>query len=66
MASNRSGTGASAAAIVAALFLPPLGVFLQRGLTRDVWIAAALTMLFFIPGVIFALVSILRPRAATA
>lgn len=59
--------GVSAAAIVAALFLPPLGVFLDQGLTRSFWISAVLTVLFFVPGVIFALVTILRgPSRAPA
>jgi len=64
MASNRSGI--SAAAIVAALFLPPLGVFLDRGITPAFWIVTALTLLFFVPGVIFALVTILKPKARLA
>ena len=59
MASKRSGAGA--AAIVAALLLPPLGVFLDRGMVPAFWIAAVLTMLFFVPGAIFALAMILGP-----
>jgi uncharacterized membrane protein YqaE (UPF0057 family) len=64
MASNRSGNGS--AAIVAALFLPPLGVFLDRGITPAFWIATVLTILFFVPGVIFALVTILKPNTRLA
>lgn len=52
-----------AAAIVAALLLPPLGVFLIHGLGPAFWIAVALTCLGFIPGVVFALVMLFRPRA---
>ena len=47
--------------IVAAILLPPLGVFLARGLGKAFWIAAALTVLGWLPGVIFALVTVLRP-----
>jgi uncharacterized membrane protein YqaE (UPF0057 family) len=66
MASKPNRPGSSAAAIVAALFLPPLGVFLDSGITRAFWICTILTLLFFVPGVIFAFVTILRPRAALA
>lgn len=46
-------------AIIAALFVPPLGVFLVRGLGRDFWIATGLTLLFFVPGMIFALLIVI-------
>ena len=64
MASNPSI--GSAAAIVAALFLPPLGVFLDSGNGRAFWITALSTLLFFVPGVLFALFTILRPKPALA
>ncbi len=48
-------------AIVAAILLPPLGVFVDRGITPVFWITVALTCLGFIPGMVFALVRILRP-----
>jgi len=51
----------SVLAVVAAILLPPLGVFLGRGLGRDFWIDTLLTLLGWIPGVIFALVSLFRP-----
>ena len=51
----------SVAALIAAILLPPLGVFLGRGLTRDFWIDVVLTLLGWVPGVIFALVSLFRP-----
>lgn len=41
--------------LIGAVLLPPFGVYLARGLGRDVWIAAALTCLAWIPGVLFAL-----------
>jgi uncharacterized membrane protein YqaE (UPF0057 family) len=49
-------------AIVAAILLPPLGVFLDRGITPAFWICVALTCLGFIPGMIFALFTLLSPR----
>ncbi|MDQ0248166.1 uncharacterized membrane protein YqaE (UPF0057 family) [Sphingomonas kyeonggiensis] len=45
--------------IVAAVLLPPLGTYLARGAGRDFWIAAGLTVLGFLPGVAFALWSVL-------
>ena len=66
MASKANHNGTSAAAIVAALFLPPLGIFLDAGIGRAFWIATVLTITFFVPGVIFALVSILGRHRATA
>lgn len=40
--------------IVAAIILPPLGVFLQVGIGMHFWINILLTILGFIPGVIHA------------
>jgi uncharacterized membrane protein YqaE (UPF0057 family) len=52
--------------IIAALLLPPLAVFLDQGVSRDFWITFALTCLGFVPGVVFALVVILKKsRVAT-
>jgi uncharacterized membrane protein YqaE (UPF0057 family) len=53
-------------AIIAAILLPPLGVFLARGITPAFWINVALTCLGFVPGVIHALIVVLRPRAVPA
>jgi len=54
------------AAIAGAVLLPPLGVFLDQGLTPNFWIASALTPFFFLPGVAFALFTVLRRKAALA
>jgi len=51
----------SAAAVIAAILLPPLGIFLACGLGREFWIGTVLTILFWVPGIIFALVTVLRP-----
>ena len=52
---------ASPAAIIAAILLPPLGIFLARGLGPAFWIGTVLTILFWVPGILFALIVILRP-----
>lgn len=53
---------ASVGAIVAAVLLPPLGIFLARGFGMDFWIGTVLTLLGWVPGVLFALMAILRPQ----
>ena len=40
--------------IIIAIVLPPLGVFLQAGLTKHFWINIVLTLLGYIPGIIHA------------
>ena len=61
MASKPVSANGGAAAIVAALLLPPLGVFLVRGIGPAFWIAVALTCVGFVPGVLFALLTRFRP-----
>lgn len=46
--------------LICAIFLPPLGVFLQVGLGRDFWINVVLTVLGYFPGIIHAVWVILR------
>ena len=41
--------------ILAAVLLPPLGVFLQVGLGKHFWINILLTLLGYIPGIIHAI-----------
>jgi uncharacterized membrane protein YqaE (UPF0057 family) len=53
----RPGIGA----IIAALLVPPLGVWLARGLGPAFWLSLVLTCLAFVPGMIFALVAVLAP-----
>lgn len=45
--------------IILAIFLPPVGVFLQVGLGAQFWINVILTILGYIPGIIHALYIIL-------
>ncbi len=40
--------------IIAAILVPPLGVFLQVGFGVDFWINILLTLLGYIPGIIHA------------
>lgn len=40
--------------ILIAIFVPPLGVFLQVGFGRDFWINLVLTLLGYFPGIIHA------------
>ena len=46
--------------ILCAVFLPPLGVFLQVGIGKDFWINLLLTFLGYIPGIIHAVWVIAR------
>lgn len=50
----------SVAQVVAAVLLPPLGVFLKRGIGGSFWISAILTLIAFVPGMIYALWIVLR------
>lgn len=46
--------------IIAAVLLPPLGVFLQVGFTTQFWINILLTLLGYVPGIIHAVWIIAR------
>ncbi|EXA31012.1 plasma membrane proteolipid 3 [Fusarium oxysporum f. sp. pisi HDV247] len=46
--------------IIFAIFLPPLGVFMERGCGSDFWINVLLTILGYIPGIIHAMYIILK------
>ncbi|MCR9086390.1 MAG: YqaE/Pmp3 family membrane protein [Rhodobacteraceae bacterium] len=46
--------------IIAAVLLPPLGVFLQVGLRGAFWLNILLTLLGFIPGIVHAVWTIAR------
>lgn len=48
--------------IILALLLPPLAVFLLYGISTEFWISVLLTILFWIPGVIYALILVLRSK----
>lgn len=46
--------------IIAAILLPPLGAFLEVGLTKHFWINILLTLLGYIPGIVHAIYIIAR------
>ena len=46
--------------IVLSVLIPPLGVFLQVGISLDFWINILLTLLGYIPGIIHAIWVIAR------
>jgi uncharacterized membrane protein YqaE (UPF0057 family) len=45
--------------VIFAIFLPPLGVFMEVGLAGAFWLNILLTLLGFVPGMIHALYIIL-------
>ena len=51
--------------LIAAFFIPPLGVYLQTGISKDFWINVLLTLLGWIPGVVHAFYIILTRNSAT-
>ncbi|KAF7042212.1 hypothetical protein CFC21_062013 [Triticum aestivum] len=40
--------------VILAIILPPVGVFLRYGLAVEFWICLLLTLLGYIPGIIYA------------
>lgn len=46
--------------LICAIFFPPLGVYLQVGLTSQFWLNILLTLLGYVPGIIHAVWIILR------
>ncbi|MGD1920462.1 MAG: YqaE/Pmp3 family membrane protein [Pleurocapsa sp.] len=48
--------------LICAIFLPPLGVFLQVGLSKQFFINVLLTILGYLPGIIHAVWIILRVK----
>lgn len=45
--------------LILAILLPPLAVFLVKGLGNEFWISLILTLLFILPGVIYAILIVL-------
>ncbi|WP_250419056.1 MULTISPECIES: YqaE/Pmp3 family membrane protein [Pontibacter] len=54
-AMKQSGSRVSIVEVILAVLLPPLAVFLHDGIGTSFWISIILTLLFWIPGVIYAL-----------
>ncbi|MGI4948227.1 MAG: YqaE/Pmp3 family membrane protein [Janthinobacterium lividum] len=51
--------------MAAAVLAPPLALHLAAAMPRLFWIGTALTVLGFVPGIVFALVTVLRRAPAT-
>lgn len=51
---TRDSAGSDFIKILIAIVLPPLGVALEVGLTKQFWINILLTLLGFLPGIIHA------------
>lgn len=48
--------------LICAIFLPPLGVFLQVGISKQFFINVLLTLLGYLPGIIHAVWIILKVK----
>jgi uncharacterized membrane protein YqaE (UPF0057 family) len=48
--------------VIAAILLPPLGIFLSRGLTPAFWLTVVLTLIGWVPGMIFDLALLFVPE----
>ena len=48
--------------LICAIFLPPLGVFLQVGISKQFFINVLLTLLGYLPGIVHAVWIILRVK----
>lgn len=46
--------------VLCSIFIPPLGVALMYGITDKFWICLLLTFCFWLPGMIYALIQVLR------
>jgi uncharacterized membrane protein YqaE (UPF0057 family) len=53
-------TAADPLKIILAILLPPLGVFLEVGLTLHFWLNILLTVLGYVPGIVHSLYVILK------
>ncbi len=62
MANERTVTVGDPIKIIAAILLPPLGVFFEVGIKGAFWLNILLTLLGYIPGIIHALYIILTRR----
>lgn len=61
--SKREPLASTAVQVIVAILLPPLGVYLHEGeINSRFWISLLLTLLFYLPGLIYALVIILGDK----
>jgi uncharacterized membrane protein YqaE (UPF0057 family) len=54
LARTADSVGGDIFRILLAVLLPPLGVFLEVGLTKHFWINVILTIIGFVPGIVHA------------
>lgn len=54
IAPGKDSTAGDLVKILFAILLPPLGVALEVGLTKQFWINVLLTLLGFVPGIVHA------------
>ncbi len=54
-----TATSASLLTIILTVIIPPVGVALHEGITSRFWISLVLTLLFFVPGLIYSLYVVL-------
>ncbi|ODV78507.1 UPF0057-domain-containing protein [Suhomyces tanzawaensis NRRL Y-17324] len=47
-------------AVILAIFLPPLAVFMREGLTAPFWIDLVLCLFVWFPGILYALYVVLK------
>jgi uncharacterized membrane protein YqaE (UPF0057 family) len=57
---NKAPIASTVLQVIFAILIPPLGVYLHEGeINKRFWISLLLTLLFFLPGIIYALVVVL-------
>ena len=53
-------SSASLLQIIVAIIFPPVAVAMHSGISKEFWICLILTLLFFVPGMIYALFVIMK------
>jgi len=51
--------------IILSIFLPPVAVFMKKGIMPTFWINLILTLIFFIPGVVHALWVVTKDKSSS-
>jgi uncharacterized membrane protein YqaE (UPF0057 family) len=57
-----TGSALTPGIVLAAIFLPPLALFLAEGVSRNFWISFGLTCLAYLPGIAFTFYILLSRR----
>jgi uncharacterized membrane protein YqaE (UPF0057 family) len=62
--SKAAPIGSTALQVICAILIPPLGVYLHEGeINSKFWIDLLLTLLFYVPGLVYALIVILGDKS---